>query len=74
MAMTNSVLSRLKSDSEAYDEAIDALRLFSAIHPEWKHPVRVIEAYVADLEGVIGLHEPSTAPGCATVASPSDPK
>lgn len=60
MAMTNSVRSRLKLDSEAYDDAIDALRLFSSLHPEWRHPVRVIEAYVADLEGVAFRHEPGT--------------
>lgn len=58
--MINSARSRLKLDSEAYDDAIDALRLFSARHPEWRHPLHVIEAYVADLEGTIVRHEPGT--------------
>jgi hypothetical protein len=58
--MTNSANCRLKTDSEAYEDALDSIRLFCVHHPEWKQVLQVIETYVASLESSVGKHEPGT--------------
>jgi hypothetical protein len=56
----NSVDVRLAQASEAYQDAMDALRLYSARRPEWKHVLESIEGYVDLLQGDLSLHEPGT--------------
>jgi hypothetical protein len=48
----------LKTDSEAYEDALDSIRLFCVYHPEWRQVLKAIETYVANLEGSVGKHEP----------------
>lgn len=56
----NSVNCHLKADSEAYEDALDSIRLVAARHPEWVPVLRAIQSYVAALEETAGLHEPGT--------------
>ena len=60
MDTTNSAKFLLKTDSEAYEDALDSIRLFCAHHPEWKQVLAAIETYVASLEESVGKHEPGT--------------
>lgn len=60
MDTINSVHCHLKADSEAYEDALDAIRLFAAARPEWVPVLRAIECYVIGLEQSVGLHEPGT--------------
>lgn len=60
MDTTNFAHYRLKADSEAYEDALDAIRLFAANRPEWRPVLRAIECYVISLEQNVGLHEPGT--------------
>jgi hypothetical protein len=57
---TSSAKSLLKTDSEAYEDALDSIRLFCAHHPEWRQVLKAIETYVASLEESVGKHEPGT--------------
>jgi len=57
---TNSVRSRLKVDSEAYEDSIDTLTFFANTRSEWKPVLKAIRSYVATLEATVGLHEPGT--------------
>jgi hypothetical protein len=57
---TSSVKSRLKADSEAYEDALDSIRFFCAHHPEWRQVLQSIETYVTSLESSVGKHEPGT--------------
>lgn len=50
----------LKADSEAYEDALDSIRLVAARHPEWVPVLRAIQSYVSALEETAGLHEPGT--------------
>jgi hypothetical protein len=52
--------SALRVSSERYEDALDAIRLYSMLHPEWKSVIKAIEEYVMALEGNVGLHEPGT--------------
>jgi hypothetical protein len=47
-----------KTDSEAYEDALDAIRLYAAKHPEWRTVLKSIQSYVGALEASAGLHEP----------------
>lgn len=58
MATTNSANCWLKADAEAYEDAMDSIRLFGVKHPEWLDVLKAIEAYVSKLENSAGLHEP----------------
>jgi hypothetical protein len=58
--MTNFVNSRLKADSEAYEDALDSIRLVAARHKEWVPVLKAIQSYVLTLEKTAGLHEPGT--------------
>lgn len=60
MDTTSSAHFRLKADSEAYEDAMDAIRLFAASRPEWRPVLQAIECYVISLEETAGLHEPGT--------------
>lgn len=60
MATTNFAPFRLKADSEAYEDALDTIRLYAARHPEWQSVLRAIQSYVVALENTAGLHEPGT--------------
>jgi hypothetical protein len=55
---TNSARSRLRTDSEAYEDALDTLRFYAAKRVEWRPVIRAIEAYVCSLEATAGRHEP----------------
>lgn len=48
----------LKASSEAYEDAIDAIRFYACKHPEWSVILKSIQAYVASLEANAGRHEP----------------
>jgi hypothetical protein len=48
----------LKASSEAYEDALDAIRFYAAKHPEWRTVLGSIQSYVSDLEASAGLHEP----------------
>lgn len=56
--MTNSASSHLKTDAEAYEDAMDAIRLYGVRRPEWRNVLHAIETYVSGLESSAGLHEP----------------
>lgn len=58
MDTANSANSRLKTDAEAYEDALDAIRLYGVRRPEWRNVARAIETYVSSLEATAGLHEP----------------
>lgn len=60
MDTTNFAPFRLKADSEAYEDALDSIRLMAAHHPEWRAVLRAIQCYVVALEESVGLHEPGT--------------
>lgn len=60
MDTISSAKPRSKTDSEAYEDALDSIRLFSARHPEWRQILRAIENYVTVLERDVGKHEPGT--------------
>lgn len=44
--------------SEAYEDAMDALRLYSVRHPEWAPVRQAIDTYVRSLHRTVGLQEP----------------
>lgn len=52
--------SALKTSSERYEDALDSIRMYSILHPEWRLVLKHIEEYVMALEGNVGLHEPGT--------------
>lgn len=58
--MTNSANFPLKTDAEAYEDALDAIRLYSVRRPEWRNVLKAIESYVSSLKENTGLHEPGT--------------
>jgi hypothetical protein len=58
VATTTCVRYCSKTDSEAYEDALDAIRLYAAKHPEWRTVLKSIQSYVGALEASAGLHEP----------------
>lgn len=60
MDTTNSANLCSKTDSEAYEDAMDSIRLFCEFHPSWKRVLKAIETYVSSLEEGVGRHEPGT--------------
>lgn len=48
----------LKANSEAYEDAIDAIRFYACKHPEWSVILKSIQNYVSSLEASAGMHEP----------------
>lgn len=60
MDTTSSVNCRTKAASEAYEDAIDSIRLYAVRHPEWRRILADIQSYVQTLEADVGLHEPGT--------------
>jgi len=48
----------LKASSEAYEDALDAIRFYAAKHPEWNTILKSIQSYVGALQANAGLHEP----------------
>lgn len=57
MATHNSA-TLLKANSEAYEDAIDAIRFYACKHPEWSVILKSIQNYVTSLESSVGRHEP----------------
>ena len=58
--MENFASCRLREDSEAYEDALDSLRVYACRHPEWTPVWKAIHRYVTSLEANTGLHEPGT--------------
>lgn len=57
MATTSSAPLLSADLSEAYDDAMDSLRLYAGRHPSWGCIVRSIESYVSHLEAGQLRHE-----------------
>lgn len=58
MDTTSCAQQATKPTSEAYEDALDSIRLYAASHPEWRRILAAIEGYVEALEETAGRHEP----------------